>query len=624
LYPQICARVNNRIYDWKVSLAKPPDASRSIVHLDVDDPALQAVGQWPWDRSRSAAILERLTALGAKVVAFDVLYTTPGKSAEGDAAFFNVIKKSERAVFAFAMGITLNSDQKLEVEGDPTRADALYDHWSAPMEVPSTFELNRVHSLSNSRLPLTPIMEACAELGHIKGTPDSDGVNRRVPLVVQLEDRYVVGLSVAALKVFWKLGPDAISLSRDGHLEIKHGTDTVRVPVDKRSALLVNWCTTWGAVPSYSVMDVLDDKPDPARESRYKDKIVVVGVTATGTTDMGITPAGVQTPLSRVHSSLISSMLTKSFIREIQAFPYVVLISFLAAIAFALGAPRLRLKLGIIAAALYCLAGLTLSVGLFIGWRCELPIAEFMLIFIPTALVTLYGRAVIIERQAARASRALERYLSPELLAGIVSSGEELDLSTRRRELTVLFLDIQGFSTISETVEVEYVNAFLNDFFDLMSEAIFLHKGTIDKFLGDGLLAFFGDPVALPNHALSAVQASAAMQKQMDKLNARWSDSGIADFKKGVRIRIGINTGLIIVGNVGSTRRLEYTVVGSAVNIASRLQSLAPPGGMIMTARTKALVEKEVETAGPEFVRVKGIDREIEVYKIPPGFSILA
>ncbi|MBM3303353.1 MAG: adenylate/guanylate cyclase domain-containing protein, partial [Deltaproteobacteria bacterium] len=275
-------------------------------------------------------------------------------------------------------------------------------------------------------------------------------------------------------------------------------------------------------------------------------------------------------------------------------------------------------RIGIIVSVSVCVAFAALVVIAFGYLGYDLPSAEFFAIFVPAASIVLVGRAASIELQASRACKALERYLSPELLEQIIESGAELDLSTRRRELTVVFVDIQGFSTISETVDVEYINRMLNDFFERMTKAIFEHKGTIDKFLGDGLLAFFGDPIPLENHALAAVKASLAMQEQMRQLNAQYASSGIPEFQKGIWLRIGVNTGLIIVGNVGSSRRLEYTVLGSTVNIASRLQSLAPPGGVIMTARTRGMVKDEIESDGPDIVKVKGIDRGIEVYRIYP------
>ncbi len=274
------------------------------------------------------------------------------------------------------------------------------------------------------------------------------------------------------------------------------------------------------------------------------------------------------------------------------------------------------MKVGFAVALAVCVIFLIGAIASFRLWWEDFQLMEFYLIFAPAALASLAGRAVGIELQAAKASRALERYLSPELLEQILYRVSEIDLSTKRRELTVLFVDIRGFSTISESVDVDYIAQFLNDFFQRMTKAVFDSRGTIDKFLGDGLLAFFGDPIPLENHAQAAIRAGLEMQRAMIGLNERWTRSGISEFEKGITVRIGINTGLMVVGDLGSARRLEYTVIGSAVNVAARLQTLAPIGGIMMTARTRALMSEDIDCEGPENIKVKGIDRDIEVYRI--------
>ena len=165
-------------------------------------------------------------------------------------------------------------------------------------------------------------------------------------------------------------------------------------------------------------------------------------------------------------------------------------------------------------------------------------------------------------------------------------------------------------------MDVEYLEKFLNEFFEAMTRPVFDHSGTVNKFLGDGLLAFFGDPVELENHALAAIKAGDQMQKEMVRLNSAWSNTGIPEFEKGIHIRIGINTGLVVVGNIGSIRRMEYTVLGSAVNLASRLQGLATPDRLLISARTYALARDNLKCSAPRKVKVKGIDREVTVYEI--------
>jgi len=210
----------------------------------------------------------------------------------------------------------------------------------------------------------------------------------------------------------------------------------------------------------------------------------------------------------------------------------------------------------------------------------------------------------------------MERYLSPQMRASVAELSHDIDLSTRRKELTILFVDMKGFSAISESVDVEYLQAFLNDFLERMTRAVFDNGGTVDKFLGDGLLAFFGDPVELENHAMAAIKAAVQMYREMQELNEKWSGAGIQELAEGVEIRIGINTGMVVVGNIGSQRRMEYTVLGSAVNVASRLQEAAPPGRILISARTFFLARDHIRCSDPRGIRVKGVDREIKVYEI--------
>ncbi|MCX5871756.1 MAG: adenylate/guanylate cyclase domain-containing protein [Deltaproteobacteria bacterium] len=614
-FPSIGEPLDLKFYDFKLALSGFKDASEDIVHVDVDDQASQRFGIWPWDRSMSGWILKRLTELGARAVAFDVLFTSPGKSVEGNNAFFEAIKDSRNYVAATAFRVTDQKDAPLEVSTDKDRADALYDRaWQ--LNVPLNYDLFRAKSLETSFVPLAPILLSARQEGHIKDIPDRDGVHRRVPMFIRLEDRLIPSLSLATLAVFLGFNADSVKLNQSLEIEIPGEGKTIRIPVDSRGMMLVNWGAAWKAFPHYSVVDLLDDEPNEAKTPRYKDKIVIVGVTATGTTDFGITPLDSRAPLSRIHSNAINTILTRKFITKVPSFPYPAVIAFLITVIFVILAARMRLRIAMLTAALTLLACTVLSVLGFMFLSYEVPSSEFLIIFGPAVTICLVGRIVSVELDAYKASKALERYLSPDLVKDIIGSGAEVDLTTKKRDLTIMFVDIQGFSTMSEEVDVEHVNRFLNDFFEIMTGAVFEQKGTVDKFLGDGMLAFFGDPVPLENHALAGLEAALRMQERMKGLNAQWSHCGVPQLEKGMTIRIGLNSGSVIVGNIGSQRRLEYTVLGSVVNIASRLQSLAPPGGIIMTEATWSKVKNEIECQGPEVVRVKGIDRGIPIYKI--------
>jgi adenylate cyclase len=616
LFPSVFQNTDRRIFDRKISLKPAPDHPKEIVHLDIDDAAVREFGQWPWDRRHSARIVEKLSEIGAKVVVFDILYSSSGKSEEGDRSFFDAIEKAGNVVSATGLGISpRSSEKKLELDADRSRAEALYNRsWN--VKVPGSIALFKVTNLKNSLLPLPEIIKRSKELGHIKGTADPDGVHRTVPLLVSVEDLCVPSLSLAAVMTYWDLNPVSVSLDDKGLLHINHSGRVVAVPISSEGIMRVNWGKPWESFKHYSALDVLIDTSDPSLAARYKNKIVVVGVTVSGATDFGATPVGINVPLSRLHSNAIATMLTGAFISEIRFFPYIAGLGAILAMLVSLFVSKFRLAWSILIVASTSLLFACVSTASLIMWLYEIPMSGFFFIFLPGSLGAVALRTIFAELEAARISRALNCYLSPQIREAILKRSTEIDLSTKRKELTIVFVDIEGFSTISETVEMEYLNEFLNDFFKMATEAIFRHGGTIDKFLGDGLLAFFGDPLPLEGHALAAVSAAIDTQKGMEQLSRRWSNFGLKEFEKGIKIRIGISTGIVVVGNLGTSGLMEYTVLGSTVNIANRLQAKARPGGILMTSRTWALVKDQIPASKQETVTLKGIDREIDVYHL--------
>ncbi len=616
-FPNVTESLDLKIYDLKLRLKSPVETSPDIAHVDIDDLAIRHFGMWPWDRSVSAWILKRLTDLGAKAVAFDILYTTSGKSAEGNELFFKAIKESKTFVAATAFRVSEKSDTPVLISPNDVRAQALFSRaWNCTFS--NAINLFSVKTIENSLVPLEQILLNAAQVGHIKDIPDSDGIYRKVPLFVSMNDRVIPCLALATISVFWGASAQSVATSDHTGFQVTLGGKRLRIPVDERGMMLINWGSIWKSFPHYSVLDLLENEPDKLKAPSYRDKIVIVGVTATGATDLGISPRDPRTPLSRVHSHAINTILTGQFIRKIPLFPIPALMALLGAITLAVISSRLSLKWELLTALFTLLAGLGVVGAAFMYRSYEISLFGPLIIFLPATSVSIAMRTMLTEIDAYKVSKALERYLSADLVREIVNKREEVDLNTKKRDLTIMFVDIKGFSSMSEEVDVETINRYLNDFFELMTLSVFDHKGTVDKFLGDGLLAFFGDPVSLENHASAAVKAALQMQIRMAELNNKWRSSGIPQLENGMSIRIGLNSGQVIVGNIGSRRRLEYTVLGSAVNIASRLQSLSPPGGIIMSDSTWRGSGMDIKCAGPDTVKVKGIDHGISVYRILP------
>jgi adenylate cyclase len=612
VWPHFYGLLDAKIYDLKIRLWRNTQINKDIVHVDVDDKAIKEFGSWPWDRRISADIVKKLTEFGAALIVFDVLYASKGRTAEGNEAFFEAISASGRVVSAVAFGITDSPEANFRSDEEP--AEAIYERaWR--LQIPSQFEMYKVSGLSAAHVPLAPIMFRSRDIGHIKSLPDRDGVHRSVPLLITLDDRCVPSLSLAALVAYLGADPQNVQLKDSDRIEIRHSKGTTSIPVDSKARMLIHWQRPWKSFPRYSATELFREKTDPALPEKYRNKIVIVAVTMTGATDFGPSPLSNDCPLSRMHSSALNTMLMENFIKRAPAWPFIVG-STLFALVFCLCASRVNILYEIIITALVC-AAYVIFVSFAFAYRLyEITIAAPILIFATSAIISLAVRGISYESETARISRALQRYLSSQMLEHIIKQKNEIDLSTKRKELTVLFVDIVGFSSISGTLEVGYLEQFLNDFFEAMTRAVFDNKGTVDKFLGDGLLAFFGEPVEVPNHALAAVEAARQMKAEMVELNEKWSNMGIKDFEEGVGIRIGITTGIVVVGNIGSNRRMEYTVLGSAVNLASRLQGLAGPGRIMISSRTWTLVKDMIKCESRQTVRVRGFDGDITVYEL--------
>ncbi len=617
LLPLPFREINHRIYDSKLSLlvrCRPPDLSPEIIHLDIDDKAIKAVGTWPWDREVCARIVDRLREYGARLVVFDILYSQPRRT-EGDKAFVRSVAAAGNTITSVAFGIRGPGQETPKDRVDQKKFKAVKEKaWK--LKVPKEARVPKACTFRDTLVPLAPLADCSRYVGHIIAAEDSDGIHRRTAPLIALKDRFVPSLALAALAAYWDLPAQAMKINGEGDLEIKHGGNTLRVPLDSQGMMLINWTWPLKKFSHYSVADLLSNKPDPDRPGRYKDKIVFVGLTASGMTDFGASPLAHDTPLSRLHSYSLNTIMNGPFIREIKPYPLVVPLALLVTLLFLLMALRMPLGRSIVIAAALCGGLAAVTVAVFLWGLTDIGLAEPLFIFVPAVGLLLTVKAVATELEGMKASWALRRYFPAEVIKQVLADPAASELPAKRKELSVMFVDIEGSTGISETAEVEYVKDFFNEFYEAMADAVFTHGGTVDKFLGDGLLAFFGDPVPLENHALSAVRAAVEMQQKMSRLSTKWAESGIREFRNGLRIRIGVNTGLVLVGNVGTDRRMEYTVMGSAVNVASRLEATAPAGGIRISARTHAFVKDEIQCKGPERIKVKGISGELEVYLV--------
>lgn len=609
-FPGPFERLDHKIYDLKLSLTARPSLNNDIVHVDVDDAAVRAIGPWPWDRSVTARIVDRLRELGAKVVVLDILYSTTGKSPDGDAALFKAVSESRTVISAFCP-ITISLEKgNLKAGSARDRAEALYSRAWLCDALPG-YRFFCVKELRASSLPLLPIIEHSAALGHIKATPDSDGVFRRLPLVIQLRDRFVPSLGLAALLTFLDAGADQVRLE-DRHIKIDSRDGTVRIPVDTHANCLIHWRPTWDSFAHYSALDILSDIPDPKRMARYKNKIVILGVACTGIGELGANSLESEFLVSRIHSSLLDTILSQRAITKVEASPFTIWGGVLLTVIFALVSARLGMSRQI--ALFACIVAVSMSgvLACFLLAFVEIPVVEASFVFVPSAVACIVSRGWANERQRKMVQETFGRFVSNEVVQEILETPGGVDIKGELKEVTFLVADIRGFTPLTESLPPAMVVTLINRFLERMTEIVFRYGGSINEVLGDGILVFFGVPREKPDAVRLAVRCALEMQESMDDVNAENRRAGLPP----IEIGIGVNTGLSIVGNIGSEKRKKYTAVGSPINVTFRITAEARAGEVLITSAVYEKVGEDLQIDSARHARLKGIKEPVTLYPV--------
>jgi len=475
------------------------------------------------------------------------------------------------------------------------------------------------------------LAQSIQHFGYFVAEPDRvDGTIRRSPLVAVFKSddappsadnlHLFPSLSLAAVSIYLDLDP----LVRVGPLGVEGITiKDHRVPTDESGRMLINYLGPQFTFPYYSVYDVISDFKDQlVKEGKkpidpyqlYKDKIVLVGSTATGAHDVRISPWG-STPGVETHANVVHNILyDQTLIRPswFAFFDYCLIIGL--GILFGILLPRVSAIWGGVLAAVffgaYALFNyLSFTRGHY-SFTIIFPLAEIALAYVG---VTLY-RYATEEREKRFIKGAFGQYLSPDVIDQLVKDPSKLKLGGLRKELTAFFSDLQGFSTFSETLSPEELVALLNEYLTEMCDLILGYEGTIDKFEGDAIIAFFGAPIDQPDHARRACFTAIDIQKRMQELRRKWREQG----KPELFMRIGLNTGPMVVGNMGSRQRMDYTMMGDAVNLASRLEGVNKQYATytMISQFTYAEVKEDVEVRELDSIRVVGKKEPVMIYEL--------
>ena len=621
-----------RTYDWRLThTARPGDARKDIAIVEIDERSLRSLqpnaGRWPWPRAVHSMLLDYLARAPAKVIAYDVVFsdadTRSGfdfggsqmSGAESDQALTDSVKAAGNVI------LLADASYDAEVE-NLALPDTGY-----PLDVPGIYELRGVLP------PFKGLAGAASGLGHNRFVLDPDGPLRHTIPFVRTHHRVVPSLGVSAALRVAGIGPQDVRLDgtrlRYGDRVMPLSWRRVRAadgvlsflwgPIDFRGPALLDDLTS-RTYPTYSFVDLLYAEEqilaghaptiDPAI---FHDKIVFVGTTAAGLYDVFETPfSNGKMPGVQIHAAVADDILSNRFIREAGAAARVATVTG-AAVAIGLVATALPAWWAA-AAAVAFVAGLSWIATRLFGEGYWLNLSQPML----ASSFALFGGVAyqyfFEGREKRKMKKLFGQYVSKDVYAQLVADPALARLGGQRREMTVLFSDIRGFTTVSERGQPEAIVGMLNEYFTRMVDLVFAHHGTLDKFVGDMVMALFGAPLDDPQHADHAVEAALDMVDALAVLNARWNAEGRPELDIG----IGINTGSMIAGNIGSDAIMSYTVIGDAVNLGSRLESLNKQYGtrIIISDATRVRLSRPYRLRALGDVVVKGKTQPVAIFEV--------
>ena len=629
----IMARLELIAYDYRIPMLFQDEPDPSLVIIDIDERSISELGQWPWPRRVVADLIEKLFSThGIAVLGVDVVFSEPESNvlanewqlireiypelpadipvASGDERLAEVISNWPIVLGYYFSGLDPAYPLSVQSVGLlPPPLQVVSDPDWTSLDLP-LIEAERFNGNLALLQSAANVIGAGAGLFDNPGV-DVDGVFRRAPLIQKAPDGHLyASLPLAVLSELLGNPPIALEVADAGGLYQLEGVDVggFRIPTDSRGMALVPW---YGPERHFRYVSAVDVISGRLAADAIAGAIVMLGTSAPGLKDIRATPVGAVYPGVEINLTLLAGMLHQRFLAEpdyARAGSLVILLVLGAAGAFSL--PWLNSLFIIVVSGTLLLLHVLLNLWI---WQNGLLLA-----FAPPALLIalLTGWNLLCNylRESRRGNMVRSRfgqYVPPELVTDIIKSDKEISLEGEERELTVLFSDVRGFTSFSEQLTPAQLTDVMNRLLTPLTYAIHTHRGTIDKYMGDAVMAFWGAPLTDDQHAQHALEGAFAMQAALQEINRKFADEGLTELKMG----IGVHSGLMNVGNMGSAFRMAYTVLGDNVNLGSRVEGLTKNYGLdiLVTEHTRSLV------TGWQFrpidkVRVKGRDQSVMLY----------
>ncbi|MFW5499535.1 MULTISPECIES: CHASE2 domain-containing protein [unclassified Maridesulfovibrio] len=635
--PPILQFVDYKIYDQLMRSSPVGTKTNIPVIVDIDDESLAELGQWPWPRYRMALLLAKIQQSGALSTGLDILIGEPDRTSpatikkslheelgvevnfkglpqglmDNDLVLADVL---ERGRFVLGFYFDFLEEQTPSLNDQPCFVKPLPIAQIKAKGAPPLKDLTL--SARDAICPLPVLAKASPLCGFYNSITDYDGVVRRVPLIITMDGKQYPSLALATLMKAMGRKNIIAKTSPIGIESIRVGKTTI--PVDAKGQMLVRYRGGMEEFPYYSAKDILSGK---VGKKELKGKIVFMGTSAAGLRDLRVTPFASDYPGVEVHATIVDNILTRDFLLKPDWVPGLELLLVFAAGIISMILLTWSRSMWMILPIAVMGAGIVYgSLHVFQAYNAYLtPMYALIALGTNFTLLTLikFWRE---EGQKKFLQATFSSYLAPELIDEMFSNREMPELGGEAREITAYFTDIQSFSTFSEKLTAPQLVELLNEYLSVMTDILIEEKGTLDKYEGDAIIAFFGAPMDVPDHALRACRVAVKMQRAGIELREKWAkerqlpnepDRNTKNFPEeqwakgekwpkvvhNMRTRIGVNSGEIVVGNMGSSMRMDYTMMGDAVNLAARLEEGAKQFG-IFTAVSHFTLDQEVDVEG--------------------------
>jgi len=634
-------RLDSIIYDSRLRATMPRTLDERVVIVDIDEKSLAAVGRWPWSRNRLAELTDELfDRQKVALLGFDIVFAEPDDSSglkrlrelaqnemRDQSGFVDKVRQLQPtldydALFASTLqGRAVVLGYYFTGDRDGFTSGVL----PAPVMDKAALQGRPIKftTWNGYGANIASIAKAAPIAGHFNPIPEGDGVVRSLPLIAEYQGKYYESLSLAMFRLLAGLPtvspgfPKERMLARSYQglesIQLKLGSKVLSIPVDDQVSTLIPFRgyggPKGGSFRYVSATDLLS-KALPA--GALKDKIVLLGTTAPGLQDLRVTPVSEVYPGVDAHANVISGLLDgKTLVKPDYAVGYEVVVLLFAGLILALALPLVTAMRAVLLSVLVLAAVAGLNLWLYLGAGLVLPLAG-ALVMGATAFALNMSYGYFVESRSKRElANLFGTYVPPELVDEMVKDPDSYSMAATNREMTVMFCDMRGFTKMSEQMEPIQLQALLNGVFTRLTGIIRANRGTIDKYMGDCVMAFWGAPVETSEHAHLAVKSAMEMANAVRGINEEHRAKGIPE----IGIGIGVNAGNMCVGDMGSNIRKSYTVIGDAVNLGSRLEGLSKVYGVdIVVSESARKLAPAFGWQELDLVRVKGKDQAVAIF----------